>query len=240
MANERKKSNSVRRTRRIRRRRVFTRSNALAALVCFLFIFCSSVVLTLNLRQIYYFDIKYQNLASVSGLSEEAIRENYDALIDYNLLTKGISTLEFPDFTMSEQGRTHFAEVKRIFIVFQIMSVILGILLAAVLFIKFRRRDFGCLKIASILTLAISAVLALLMAGDWNVFFVRFHQLLFSDSYWIFDPATDPVINILPDVFFLHCAAAILLFMLAGCVLCALLYRFLASGKKQIVRRDRI
>lgn len=215
-----------------RRFRVLSLSNLLAALVGFLFIFSLSVVLTLNLRQIYYFDIKYQQLETATGLSEETIRENYDTLIDYNLLTKRVSKLEFPDFTMSAQGRTHFAEVKRIFVAIQIMCVISGILFIAVLIKKGRRRDFGCLKLTSVLTLVIPVVLGAMMALNWNRFFVKFHQIFFKNNYWIFDPATDPVINILPDAFFLHCAAVILLFMLAGCILCRLLYRLLTARQR--------
>lgn len=213
-------------------RRVLTLSNLLAALIGFLFIFSLSVVLTLHLRQIYYFDVRYQQLESATGLPEKTIRENYDTLIDYNLLTKGVSKLEFPDFPMSEQGRTHFAEVKRIFIAIQILCIISGILMIAALFKKFRRRDFGFLKLTSILTLAIPVVLGALMALNWNVFFVKFHQIFFNNNYWIFNPATDPVINILPDAFFMHCAVVILLFMLVGCILCRLLYRLLTSRQR--------
>lgn len=214
------------------RRRVFTPSNLLAALIGFLFIFSLSVVLTLNLRQIYYFDVRYQQLESATGLPEKTIRENYDTLIDYNLLTKRVSKLEFSDFPMSEQGRTHFAEVKRIFVAIQIMCVISGILLIVCFFRKFRRRDYGWLKLTSILTLAIPVVLGILMALNWNVFFVKFHQIFFRNNYWIFDPATDPVIDILPDAFFMHCAVVILLFMLIGCILCRLLYRLLTSRQR--------
>lgn len=215
------------------RKRVLTPSNLLAALAGFFFIFSLSVVLTLNLRQIYYFDIKYQQLESATGLSEETIRENYDALIDYNLLIKGVSRLELPDFEMSEHGRIHFAEVKRIFAAIQILCLISGILFVVALFKKFRRRDFGCLKLTSILTLVIPVVLGVLMTLNWNTFFITFHQIFFNNDYWIFDPATDPVINILPDAFFLHCAAVILLLMLCGCILSGLLYRLLTAHQRR-------
>ena len=37
-------------------------------------------------------------------------------------------------------------------------------------------------------------------------FFTLFHQILFvGDDTWLFDPAKDPVILILPEDFFLHC-----------------------------------
>jgi integral membrane protein (TIGR01906 family) len=43
---------------------------------------------------------------------------------------------------------------------------------------------------------------------------------MFRNDYWIFDEATDPVIMILPDAFFLHCAVMIILLILIGSLLC--------------------
>ena len=45
---------------------------------------CLAVVITLNFRPLYYFDIGYFNLVERTGYTEEIIRENYDVLIDYN------------------------------------------------------------------------------------------------------------------------------------------------------------
>lgn len=206
--------------------RTLTLTNILTALVGFLFLACISVVLVLNLRTIYYFDIRSQQLENTTGLSEEVIRRNYDVLIDYNLITKGIKKLEFPDFPMSEQGEIHFREVKRIFLAVQCLCVITGILLLAALVRKLRRRDYGSLKLISLLTVIVPVVLGAFAAVSWDRFFVAFHELFFDNDYWIFNPVTDPVIRILPDVFFFHCAAAILFFILLGGLLSGAAYRF--------------
>lgn len=213
-----------------RPRRVLTPSNFLVALVGFLFIFSVSVVLVLNLRTIYYFNIRYQNLEQSTGLSKEQIRENYDALVDYNLITKRVKELELPDFPMSERGRIHFADVKRIFEAIQCLFFASGIVLVVTLFKKLRRRDYGSLKLMSILTFLTPIVLGALAVLNWNSFFVTFHKLFFRNNYWIFDPATDPVIRILPDEFFFHCAVIILVFLLLGCILTGALYH-LATRK---------
>ena len=57
--------------------------------------------------------------------------------------------------------------------------------------------------------------------------FVLFHKILFRNDYWIFDPACDPVITILPDAYFLHAAALILLCVLAASLFSLLLFRLL-------------
>ena len=69
------------------------------------------------------------------------------------------------------------------------------------------------------------------MAVNWDWAFVTFHHIAFDNDYWIFDPATDPVYNILPDTFFLHCALLILAGVVLGSVVCGLVYRKLRRKK---------
>ncbi|MCC8138314.1 MAG: TIGR01906 family membrane protein [Clostridiales bacterium] len=220
------------------KKRTLTPGNLLLSLLGFLFLACLSVVLVLNLRCIYYFDIGYLDLESQTGYSEELIRENYDALIDYNLLTKGIKELEFPDFPMSDEAETHFKEVKQIFVAIQILCVVTGVLFLIFLIRKLLRRDYGCLKLISILTFLIPVGLGVYAFLNWETFFVQFHELFFNNDYWLFNPITDPVILILPDAFFGHCAAAILIVLFLGGILCGGLYRLLTrkyrrAGKMQ-------
>ncbi len=95
----------------------------LLALLLVLVIICISITLVVMFRPVYYFDLEYLDIPERSGIPAETCRENYDALIDYNLLC-GPSRLDFPDFAMSEQGRIHFEEVKRIFAAAQIMALV--------------------------------------------------------------------------------------------------------------------
>ena len=57
--------------------------------------------------------------------------------------------------------------------------------------------------LAAILPIII-AVAGLLIGFDQ--FFTLFHEALFpGDSSWLFNPATDPIIWILPEEYFMHC-----------------------------------
>lgn len=84
----------------------------------------------LNLRGIYSSDIDRYRLEVVSGLSKERLEENFRILVDYNNIW-GAKELNFPDFPMSEHGRIHFEEVKRIFCGLQWAGIISAILIAA-------------------------------------------------------------------------------------------------------------
>lgn len=194
------------------------------AILYMLCIISLSVTLVLNFRPLYYFDIGYLDIAENSGYAKEIIRENYDALIDYNSVfyTKD---LHFPSLPMSENGRIHFVEVKKIFVFVQCLAAItLPLCVCLTLYMK-KRKEFLFLKYAGILTLAIPVLLGGLIAANWNSFFVTFHHLFFRNDYWLFDPAYDPVILILPDQFFLHAAVMILGCVILGSLTCLFLSR---------------
>lgn len=87
-------------------------------------------------------------------MSEEEIRENYDALIDYNSVFFRES-LEFPSFPMSDSGRIHFEEVKNIFVLFQYMFIVTLILGAFGIWYMTRKKSYLYLKLTSILTVVI-------------------------------------------------------------------------------------
>ena len=205
--------------------------DSLRAILIALFIISLGVVFILYFRPLYYLDIGIFHLDQACGLDASAVRRNYDSLCDY-LFFWNRGELFLPDFVMSEHGRIHFADCKRIFDAVQILCLITGVLtLAGALRKKHTAR---CLRIAGILTIAIPVVLGLLAVFQWDNLFTTFHTILFRNNYWLFDPRTDPVILILPDSFFFQCAVGILAVVLAGGIIC-----LAAARKKAADRRKR-
>jgi len=93
-------------------------------------------------------------------------------------------------------------------------------------FLGLYRRAF---LVISLLPLALG-VLAFLIG--FNSFFTLFHQVLFAgDNTWMFDPANDPVIWILPEEFFMH---AFILFALLYEGIFSTLYFLSRKGKEKI------
>ena len=88
-----------------------------------------------------------------------------------------------------------------------------------------RKQQYGYLKWTSLLSAVLPTVIGIAVALNWDWAFLTFHELAFNNDYWLFDPATDPVINILPDAYFLHCAVMILALVILGSVICGLTYR---------------
>lgn len=198
--------------------------NLITSICLALFIISASVVITLNFRPLYYHDIQTLKIEETSDFSYETIKENYDSLIDYNqLFHSGKLKLTMP---MSKEGRIHFSEVKQIFVSIEILCLITLILSCFLIKMQITKREFKFLKIASILTLLLPGIVGIFTFINWDTVFILFHKLMFRNNYWLFDEATDPVIKILPDAFFLHCAIMIILLIFLGSVLCTLFRSF--------------
>ena len=203
----------------------------LLSLILTLTLISLTVVLTLACKPLYYLDIHALHIPETTGYTISEIKANYDAVIDYSL-SFGNAPLEFPTFPMSEGGRIHFEEVKNIFNLFKYMAIFGTLTGAAGILRQRRKQSYGYLKLTAILTVALPAIIGATVALNWDWTFAAFHELAFNNDYWLFDPATDPVINILPDAYFLHCAVMILVLVILGSLICGLIYRWI--GKKSI------
>ena len=196
----------------------------LLSLILTLTLISLTVVLTLACKPLYYLDIHALHIPETTGYTISEIKANYDAVIDYSL-SFGKASLEFPTFPMSEGGRIHFEEVKNIFNLFKYIAIFGTLTGAAGILRQRRKQSSGYLKLTAILTVALPAVIGATVALNWDWTFAAFHELAFNNDYWLFDPATDPVINILPDAYFLHCAVMILVLVILGSLICGLIYR---------------
>lgn len=207
------------------------------ALVLTLAIIGSSVVGTLAFRPLYYHAMETLRIAEYSGYSEAEIRENYDALIDYNMAWKD-GELSFPTLPMSETGRIHFEEVKEIFDFFKYLAVFCGILGVVGIVFMAKKKEYRYLKMTAVVSCGLPAVLGVLAVLFWERVFVIFHKLFFNNDYWIFDYQTDPIILLLPDAFFLHCALFIFGGVLLGAGIC--LVSYVVLRKKESKRKETI
>lgn len=199
-----------------------------------IFIICCSVTLTLNFRPLFYRDIEKLDIPGMSGYSEEMIRRNYDILIDYNNIG-GPDTLEFDGLAMSDNGRIHFEEVKNIFVFIEVSLIITAVLSALLIAANIKIKQKSFILWSGILSFSIPIVFCGFIIIAWEKLFITFHLLFFNNDYWIFDPSTDPVIMMLPNEFFMHCAIMILgLIMFTGALL-ILVYFILKRHSKSVI-----
>ncbi|MBF1111838.1 MAG: TIGR01906 family membrane protein [Streptococcus sp.] len=171
-----------------------------------LFLLSLSILLTIYLAWVFYpMEIQWLNLANRVYLKPETIQYNFHILMNY--LTNPFSQiLEMPDFRSSAAGLHHFAVVKNLFHLDQLVALVT--LPCFYFFVKnIVKKGFLALYRKSILILVLLPPFIGLVGVliGFEQFFTLFHQILFvGDDTWLFDPAKDPVIWILPETFFLH------------------------------------
>jgi integral membrane protein (TIGR01906 family) len=206
--------------------------------ILFTLLFISlSVVITINFRPLYYWDIDRLNIEENTGFSKEVIKENYDALIDYSSpFYRG--ELKFPTLPASESGLFHFVEVKDIFTSFYVLGAVTLIAGIGIIVYKHKKKDFSYLLVSSITAIVLPLLIAFFIALDFDTSFLIFHKLFFNNDLWLFDPVTDPVINILPDTFFLHSALFIILLVILESIIFLSIY--LVKRRRFSIRNRRL
>ncbi|WP_179396013.1 TIGR01906 family membrane protein [Lacticaseibacillus absianus] len=176
-----------------------------------LFLVSGAIWLTILLSFLLFpLFVHLDHLTEVSGLDLPTLYHNYVKLMAY-LHFPWIGTLHLPDFAVSVHGANHFADVKRLFL----LDIVLCLVTApiAVRFLARLRAQRERWRLVQPFTIGAVAplVLGALMSINFDAVFVTFHKLLFRNNDWLFDPAVDPIILVLPEDFFLACFALALL-----------------------------
>ncbi len=186
---------------------------------------------------VYELDYDLLDIGSYSGVTKEVAVRNYKAVMDFLSPFKK-TEFNLPDLAFSETGAIHFDECRDIFVAVYLLGAVCALIIAAFAIIAKKRGTNGkFLLVSSITTVALPVVLLGFFAINFDAVFVIFHKIFFNNNYWYFDSATDPIINILPETFFMHCAIIIVSFWIIAAAVQYILYRCVA--RKQIVKEDK-
>ena len=184
-----------------------------------LWIIALSVTLTIFLAiPLFFGEIFWYQLTDLVQMTAGKIGHNFLILMNY-LINPLETKLSMPDFPSSASGLHHFAEVKNLFMLVFFLTIIL-----IPFIIRFMKENLSlvfhnALRVVMLFPLA-TGVIAWLIGFDQ--FFVAFHEVLFRDNSWLFDPATDPIISVLPEQFFMH---SFLIFLLIYELIFFVIYR---------------
>ncbi|WP_303220579.1 TIGR01906 family membrane protein [Enterococcus asini] len=170
----------------------------------FLFLLTLAITITINFRPLYRFSIQRFDLLAISGLDQGTLLKNFDQLMDF-LNKPWITSMNLPDFPMSAAGYGHFVDVKYLFLLNY--AVLLVTVIPAVAYLLYLKRNGRLWQLVRPFQwgMGVPVILGFLMAIGFDTFFVKFHELFFSNDDWLFDPVTDPIINVLPEGFFMYC-----------------------------------
>ncbi len=141
----------------------------------------------------------------------------------------------------NQQDRFHMSEVRGLFLggmairAGACVSMVVCIILLLLMKADVRRilPSSYLIALAAVgLSLAVAGVMALV---DFNAVFVMFHHLFFDNDLWIFDPAEDYMIRMLPEGLFADMAARIGVIFAAGLVILLIL----SIAARRFSKRDR-
>ncbi|OJG58231.1 integral membrane protein [Enterococcus malodoratus] len=163
-----------------------------------------AITLTINARWLYQFDIGHLDLLDYTTLSAKELMHNFDQLMRY-LNLPWVETLKMTDFPVSSSGALHFYEVKKLFLLNY--GILLVTIVPSFFYLRHLNKQQRLWTLIQPFRIAVVVpiVIAFLMAVNFDRFFIMFHGVFFNNDAWIFNPATDPIINVLPETFFLHC-----------------------------------
>lgn len=197
-------------------------ASVLLSLVLALLVLSFSISVPILFRPFYYVQIDALHLQEQTGWSAEVIREAYDEVLDFCVFGAPFGTGQL---AWSESGRSHFADVRGLFLLdFAVLGVTAAaaagfLLLYKAKGLRFHRfagrgRPSGRGRGPRRRCWWWPAWAAL----DFDRAFVVFHAIFFpGKDNWIFDPAADQIILVMPEVFFRNCALLIGGVLLACC-----------------------
>ncbi len=123
----------------------------------------------------------------------------------------------------NEQDRLHMEDVQGLFLgglamrrwAFAVLAAAL-VILAAVCRKEMWKTLAGSFQAALGILAALILFLGIAMARNFNAVFTKFHEIFFDNDLWIFDPAEDYMIRMLPEGLFFDMVIRIGGFFLAG------------------------
>lgn len=185
------------------------------------YLFSICLILTIFITSIDYFcfnknfyfkEYKKLNTASNIGVSSEDLNLMTDDLLDYlkgekNDLELIVNVNGEERLAFNERENIHMVDVKDLYdkaIMIRNISLVLGLLCLTILLYN---KDIKALDKHYLSVLYafgfIFVFIGLMCLIDFDGFWVSFHKLLFTkNDYWLLDPSTSLLINMVPSEFF--------------------------------------
>ncbi len=190
----------------------------------FLLALASSVIGTIILSwPLLAVFIQLQKTAALVHQPLSVIMHNYTQLLVY-LLWPFEKVLKMTNFPTSPSAATHFYECK---LLFQLALVVFlfGVILSGYAHWRHEKHFMMLNKTEALILMLVPFIVLPFAMTNFDRFFVVFHELLFSNTTWLFNPQTDPIIDVLTEGFFAACFAC------AGVIYELFFARFLLKGK---------
>lgn len=199
------------------------------ALALSLLVILFSIKITLNFRLLYYFDIYHLNICNSINLNKSQVKSIYDYVINF-MNSSGNINFNLPILPFSTECKIHFIEVRNLFLKLNFLLFILMIF--CLVNLNFIKKHLCILNWCSNMLISLCIFIFLISSINFNRAFILFHEITFSNKYWLLDPYKDPIIKMLPEKYFLHC-----LILLVTIIICLALSLKIIHYKFKLLKK---
>lgn len=194
-----------------------------------LFLLTLSISIAANCGALYDHGFRTYGISEITGLEPAELEKAADGLIGYfnsseTLIDVTVIKDGVPFTLFNERETGHMEDVKALFrLGYKVCLGTFLYILAFVLACLFWWRDRNNLGLGMLwgggLTVFLMIILGVVLAVDFDGFFLQFHMLSFANDLWQLDPASDYLIMMFPQGFWFDAALYVSLGTLAGALL---------------------
>jgi integral membrane protein (TIGR01906 family) len=172
-----------------------------------LILFLPVTIILCNLLFLTYSKNSYEAIYKIENIyqnfqSKQQVENTTNNLIGY---FRGQNNLE--DNMFSLQAKVHLKDVKTLLRGVSAINHFSIFILMLTTVIFFKNKNFKIFKrsivIGSLITIFVEIIVALSLIGNFDFFFIKFHELLFKNNFWLF-PDDDSLIKLFPISFFVE------------------------------------
>lgn len=186
--------------------------------------------------------IKYQVTDDLNMEMEDVMDVTYQ-MMDYLIGEKeelSVITMvdgEEQDF-FNEQDKVHMLDVRNLFLGgLKVRAVSIVLVCMCIAFLLGTKADWKkALVTGWYAALAVYGILLVIFgiwaAMDFTAFFTFFHEVFFTNDLWLFDPATDYMIRMLPEGFFADIALKIIVYFVSSITIVNLVFSWVHHKSK--------
>lgn len=213
----------------------------------FVVLLFAALVPTAMNRNFYYNQFAINQSYQKAFTNETTLNNLIDHTLDYTYGNKDQFQIQITLLdgrvinAFTETEVKHMDDVQRLFIngrILTLFNLISLVLIGSWFLINYRKFELKNFKIMSYTILAILGVALLLLAYaaiDFSTAFVIFHEIFFSNDYWILY-STDYLIIMLPEVLFFRLALRIILALIVYLSTVLFLLNKFANKKQERVK----
>jgi integral membrane protein (TIGR01906 family) len=201
-----------------------------------LFVICIPVLLVtasvsavMNCRPFYEFGFNKYDISQTTGIAPAELKKAADGLIRYfnsgeEFINVTVIKDGAPFVLFNEKEALHLKDVK---VLFQLVyKLLIGTGIYAIIYASLtlarrqeRRRLAKGLLFGGGLTLVLMAAMGIMIAADFEQFFLQFHLLSFANDLWLLNPNTDYLVMLFPEGFWFYATLFIVIGTAAGALL---------------------